>query len=218
MRLISCRASLDSLSQYEVAAVGLVDVGAVDFLSQLRPHCDPSLHPTIDSILEKLLRIPPSLLPPSPHTPPRETDLPTSGPLIQLSCVEDNRQELKRGANPLVIADSKHTPYDIHPNSPPTSLATADQKQCSSPSLPLPPSLLNLVPGSTTSVNPLTISGPSGSSHTVHQTQIHRSLSTEEGAASTGEGKEGERREGKRVFPWLRLSLNDINILRTTEK
>ena len=210
-----------SLSQYEVAAVGLVDMGAVDFLSHLRPHCDPSLHPTIDSILEKLLRIPPSLLPPSPpspHAPSRGTELPTNGPLIQLSCAEDNRQELQSGANPLAIADSKHTPYDTDPNSPPTSLATADQKQCSSPSLPLPPSLLNLVPGSTTVINPLTISGPSSCSHAVQQTPIPPSLSTEEGAVSTGEGKEGERREGKKVFPWLRLSLNDINILRTTEK
>lgn len=46
--------------QHEAAAVTLVEIGAVEFLSQLRLHCDPSLHPLIDEILEHLLKLPPS--------------------------------------------------------------------------------------------------------------------------------------------------------------
>lgn len=35
----------------------------MEFLSQLRPHCDPSLHPIIDEILEHLLKLPHLLFP-----------------------------------------------------------------------------------------------------------------------------------------------------------
>lgn len=43
--------------QYESAARTLVDIGGVEFLSQLRQYCDPSLHSLIDDTLEHLLRI-----------------------------------------------------------------------------------------------------------------------------------------------------------------
>ncbi len=41
----------------------LVEVGAVEFLSQLRLHCDPSLHSLIDEVLEQLLTLPQSSVP-----------------------------------------------------------------------------------------------------------------------------------------------------------
>ena len=36
----------------------MVEVGGVEFLSQLRLHCDPALHSLIDDILEQLLKLP----------------------------------------------------------------------------------------------------------------------------------------------------------------
>jgi hypothetical protein len=44
--------------QYESAGRTLVSIGGVDFLSQLRGYCDPSLHPLIDDTLEQLLQVP----------------------------------------------------------------------------------------------------------------------------------------------------------------
>ena len=44
--------------QHESVAETLVDIGGVEFLSQLRQNCDPSLHSLIDETLEHLLRIP----------------------------------------------------------------------------------------------------------------------------------------------------------------
>ena len=44
--------------QYESAGRTLVSVGGVEFLSQLRGYCDPSLHSIIDDTLEHLLRAP----------------------------------------------------------------------------------------------------------------------------------------------------------------
>ena len=44
--------------QHEPAARTLVDIGGVEFLSQLRQNCDLSLHPLIDGTLEHLLTIP----------------------------------------------------------------------------------------------------------------------------------------------------------------
>jgi len=37
-----------------------VEIGGVEFLSQLRLHSDPSLHPLIDEVLEQLLKLPQS--------------------------------------------------------------------------------------------------------------------------------------------------------------
>ena len=48
--------------QHETAAQTLVEVGGVEFLSQLRLHCDPSLHPLLDEILEQLLKLPESAI------------------------------------------------------------------------------------------------------------------------------------------------------------
>ena len=48
--------------QHEAAAQILVEVGGVEFLSQLRLHCDPSLHPLLDEILEQLLKLPGSVV------------------------------------------------------------------------------------------------------------------------------------------------------------
>jgi len=44
--------------QHPSAAEIYVDIGAVDFLSQLRPNVDPSLHRVIDSILDNLFHLP----------------------------------------------------------------------------------------------------------------------------------------------------------------
>lgn len=50
------------LLQFEAAALTLVEVGGVEFLSQLRSHVDPSCQEAIDQILENLLKLPPSIL------------------------------------------------------------------------------------------------------------------------------------------------------------
>ena len=44
--------------QHEAAAQILVEIGGVEFLSQLRLHSDPSLQPLIDEVLEQLLKLP----------------------------------------------------------------------------------------------------------------------------------------------------------------
>jgi len=44
--------------QHSSAAEIYVDIGAVEFLSQLRPNIDPSLHRLIDSILDNLFHLP----------------------------------------------------------------------------------------------------------------------------------------------------------------
>ncbi len=36
----------------------MVEVGGVEFISQLRPHCDAAFHPLIDEVLEQLLTLP----------------------------------------------------------------------------------------------------------------------------------------------------------------
>lgn len=47
-----------------------MEIGGVEFLSQLRFHCDPSLHPLVDEILEHLLKLPHVLFPStSPSAP-----------------------------------------------------------------------------------------------------------------------------------------------------
>ena len=66
--------SISLLLQHEEAANTLVELGGVEFLSQLRLHCDPSLHFFIDETLEHLLKLPHHLFPtagpssPLPHT------------------------------------------------------------------------------------------------------------------------------------------------------
>ena len=196
-------------------------MGAVEFLSQLRSHCDPCLCPTVDSILEKLLRIPPSLLPsPSPPPPSRETEVPTKVPHIELCWSEDNRRNLQSTTNPL---DAKNTPYgrDTNSQQPERTKPSLVTAQSSVASLPLTPSLPlappPLVPSFTTtshsSLQPPTSNAPTSSSLTVQKPLS----TTNTAAARLGEGDEGQRRR-RRVFPWLRLSLNDINILKTTEK
>lgn len=52
-----------SSPQHEVAAGTLVEIGGVEFLSQLRLHCDSSLHFFIDETLEHLLKLPHHLFP-----------------------------------------------------------------------------------------------------------------------------------------------------------
>jgi len=48
-----------------------VDLGGIEFLSQLRLHCDESLHPLIDEVLEQLLQQPfTNPPPPVPKKPP----------------------------------------------------------------------------------------------------------------------------------------------------
>ena len=37
-----------------------MDIGAVEFLSQLRPHLDPGMHASVDGIIENLLQLPAS--------------------------------------------------------------------------------------------------------------------------------------------------------------
>ncbi len=46
------------LVQNTTAAYTMLEVGGVEFISQLRPHCDTALHPIIDDILEQLLQLP----------------------------------------------------------------------------------------------------------------------------------------------------------------
>ena len=46
------------LIQHKEAASALVDLGGVEFLSQLRLHCNESLHSLIDEVLEQLLQQP----------------------------------------------------------------------------------------------------------------------------------------------------------------
>ena len=59
--------------QHDAAALTFVEIGAVEFLSQLRLHCDPSLHPLIDEILELLFKLPQGAISqmnsPASHTP-----------------------------------------------------------------------------------------------------------------------------------------------------
>jgi len=49
------------LTKHSSAAQIYVDIGAVEFLSQLRPNVDPTLHHTIDSILDNLFHLPTTL-------------------------------------------------------------------------------------------------------------------------------------------------------------
>ena len=49
------------LTKHSSAAQIYVDIGAVEFLSQLRPNVDSSLHHTIDSILDNLFHLPTTL-------------------------------------------------------------------------------------------------------------------------------------------------------------
>lgn len=46
------------VTQHEDAAATLVDIGAVDFLAQLRPHLDESLHSLLSTTVENMLRFP----------------------------------------------------------------------------------------------------------------------------------------------------------------
>ena len=43
-------------------ATSFIELGGVDFLSQLRPHLDSTLHSTLDEIIENLLKVPSSYL------------------------------------------------------------------------------------------------------------------------------------------------------------
>ena len=53
----TCRAA-----QHEKAVQTLVDLGGVEFLSQLRMHSDPSLHSLVDEALENIMMIPSDLV------------------------------------------------------------------------------------------------------------------------------------------------------------
>ncbi|XP_056377432.1 rotatin [Hyla sarda] len=49
---------LNKLVKYSVAAQWLIDIGAVDFLSQLRPNLEPNLQALVDDILDGLFLLP----------------------------------------------------------------------------------------------------------------------------------------------------------------
>ncbi|XP_077983359.1 rotatin-like [Glandiceps talaboti] len=49
---------LEKLSKHSSAAQILVDIGGVEFLSRLRPNCEPKLQVTVDTTLENLLSLP----------------------------------------------------------------------------------------------------------------------------------------------------------------
>lgn len=189
----------------------------MEFLSQLRPHCNSSLHPTIDSVLEKLLRIPPSLLPPSPSG---KTERIANGPPnLPLHPADEEQGGEKSG---VVIPDSQLTPCEtetISQQSRP-SLFTTSQTPRSLTSLPL---TLSLAPGTATtalsSPPQLTPSSLPTSSGAEQQPQRPpHCLQSATAPTRPEEERERGRSGGRRIFPWLRLSLNDINILRTTEK
>ena len=197
--------------QYEVAAVGLVEMGAVEFLSQLRPHCLPSIHPTIDDILEKLLRIPPSLFPPSPSlgaggglqsTEPRQTPLSgrQDGGWREPEREEDGVQVLKLTA--CEGEENSHT----HERRLPLFAAVSTPSFSASLSSP------TLVPASTANLPAAT------SSLARPRPPTPQPLSATSGTGQEGGGEEREKTGEKRLFPWLRLSLNDLHILKTAEK
>ena len=62
-------------TQHEKAVQTLVDLGGVEFLSQLRLHCDPSLHPLIDEVLENIMMLPSDLV---GMTPPGNCTIPST--------------------------------------------------------------------------------------------------------------------------------------------
>ena len=64
--------------QHAVAAGTLVDLGGVEFLSQLHLHCDVALHPLVDESLEHLLQFSNSPNPPSATSIPHGTSLSTA--------------------------------------------------------------------------------------------------------------------------------------------
>ena len=51
-----------AILQHETAVQTLVELGGVEFLSQLRMHCDPSLHPLVDEVLEHMMMLPSNLV------------------------------------------------------------------------------------------------------------------------------------------------------------
>lgn len=191
-------------------------MGAVEFLSQLRPHCNSSLHPTIDGVLEKLLRIPPSLLPPSPSG---KTERTANGPPNLPLHPTDEEQGREKGG--VVIPDSQLTPRATETSSQQSrpSLSTTSHTPRSLASLPL---TLSLAPGTAatalSSPPQLTPGSLPTSSGAEQQSQRPHSLQSVTAPTGPEEEQERGRSRGRRMFPWLRLSLNDVNILRTTEK
>lgn len=234
--------------QHEVAAVNLVEIGAVEFLSQLRQSCKPALHPFIDAILELLLRVPDSFLHPSPQAAsnsdhqtmqqtPAEKEHHSAGLVSSEPVAEGSSVTISREA---VLYSSSH--YSPSPTIPPVSVSTnhlvslhgcprsIPQQTVTSSDITsvtsncITPTIPNLKAGN--SVHPLLLSyhNPQCPGGPVLQTA---STSSADGSAFSvkGEGVVGGsmvRRGGgggeKRIFPWFRLSVNDLHILKATER
>ena len=163
-------------------------MGAVAFLSQLRPNCDPSLHSTIDEIIEKLLRVPPSLFPPPP--PPGD-DLRghTEAEQIVRHAGSEGEGDRENGSVVQVVTEAEREINSQRPHEIPTMFHQ-----------PFTPSPLTSI---TPHLSPqVTLSHP----------PPIPTLTASEGGRERGSG------ERKRLFLWTRLSLSDIHIINTTEK
>lgn len=242
-------------------------MGAVEFLSQLRLNCDPPIHPLIDSILEKLLRIPHSLLGSS------QTGSDHHLPLVTLEGTDAKSQVTTESRDEGSISDippfsarhlsltipptSSHRPRSLSSSNPPASSlphgqteSLSGRPQCQDVHVPqhttgvvtssyitTSTSMTSCYITASTSVvgKPVSVSPPLA--HVQPLLQPYQRYSeagpptgvlaasgggtngrTEERRGEGGRGRgEGGKDKG-RLFPWLRLSVNDLHILKATER
>ena len=190
-------------------------MGAVEFLSQLRSSCLPSLHPTIDSIHEKLFRIPPSLLPTSSNTITASLlpDVPLAvssdsmlrperdgchDDMTEHDSVTHQKEEAEQNSNifPTCVPEEHITgPWQQTTGAVTSSHITATlmTSHYITPKIP-------------------------GQSNEYSSGMQQRHGNRDESVLEKQRKGDSERTIGKRLFPWLRLSLNDVYILKATER
>ena len=277
--------------QHEVAASMFLEIGAVEFLSQLRLHCDASLHSSIDGILERLLRVPHSSLASSSHgaanSKPYSSSSSSSAGVISEEIATDQtlvpNETERQGSTahgdihnltssvsvPTPQRDLSSSPHLFSHAIPPASLSSATSTTSSSRGHPIP----SLPPlsqdhtsqfiGPETTATSVTSSYITSSTSSGNRPAISQGLSESEAVqylsvlathpllshlyvnskgSGPGESKpqnlfsaadcfphsitvDGEGGGGggggkgkRRFFPWLRLSVNDLHILKTTER
>ncbi|KAL5467654.1 hypothetical protein EMCRGX_G031915 [Ephydatia muelleri] len=215
---------LSELSQHEKAVQTLVDLGGVEFLSQLRLHCDPSLHPLIDEVLENIMMLPSDLV---GMTPPGNCTIPstTSSSNSQLTTDTTSDVGSYTPACKATVDLTENRAGEAGVLSPPPSQHpewTGPQE--SGTSVPLQPSGgTNVAPSEAVMMRPHLVGtdahcGMPAVLRPPHFMSHDRGVPQEGHPPSSPQQGSTNRanQDGGGVFPWLLLATTDHHIMATT--
>ncbi|XP_019849330.1 PREDICTED: uncharacterized protein LOC109580505 isoform X2 [Amphimedon queenslandica] len=114
---------LRDATEFEAAVTTLQEVGGVEFLSQLRPHVNPSCQEMVDEMLEKLLHLPSSF---TDHSHTSSSSHPSIGSASPITSPSFNHTHIHTHQTASPNSDHTHSTLSIGSNLSQTHLLSSD--------------------------------------------------------------------------------------------